>query len=481
MDADRLLTHSLRAARRGADLTRIMAAALQAVDPAAAVRRFLRRDGNTLFVAERAYDLRELRRVIVLGAGKAGAPMADAAAAILGDRIDAGLVIVKEGYVQRMKAEGGRMKGADRSSRVKPHASHLTPQTSHLDILEGGHPLPDARGVAAAEQIAQLAASATADDLVLLLLSGGGSALLTLPADGITLQDKIAMTDVLLRCGATINEINALRKHVSRIKGGRLAELAAPAQVAALILSDVVGSPLDVIASGPTAPDPTTYADAWNVIGRYHIADHLPASIILRIQHGLAGHVPETPKPENPIFERVQQVIVGSNGLAALAAAEEAQRIGLNTLLLTTYLQGEAYVVGGVLAAIAREIALHDRPVPKPALVLAGGETTVTLRGDGVGGRNQELALGAVDGLRGLQNAILVALATDGGDGPTDAAGAVATGESWDRAHALELDPHTFLRGNDAYHFFMRLDDLLKPGPTRTNVNDLLLLLIDTP
>lgn len=461
MDADRLLTHSLRAARRGADLAQIMAAALQAVDPAAAVRRFLRRDGATLHIADRAYDLRALRRVIVLGAGKAGAPMAAAAAAILGDRIDAGLIIVKDGYAD--------------------HASRLTPHASRLAIVEAGHPLPDARGVAGAERIAELAASASADDLVLLLLSGGGSALLTLPADGITLDDKIAMTDVLLRCGATINEINALRKHVSLIKGGRLAELAAPAHVAALILSDVVGSPLDVIASGPAVPDPSTYADAWNVIHRYGIADHLPASIILRLQHGLAGNVSETPKPGNPIFERVQQVIVGSNELAALVALEEGQKRGLNTLLLTTYLQGEARVAGAVLAAIAREIALHDRPVPKPALLLAGGETTVTLRGDGVGGRNQELALGAVDGLRGLQNAILVALATDGGDGPTDAAGAVVTGASRDRARAMELDPHAFLRRNDAYHFFARLDDLLKPGPTRTNVNDLALLLIDTP
>lgn len=447
MDTDRLLTHSLRNARSGQQLTQIMAAALAAVEPRAAVHRFVQRDGDTLRIGERAYDLRTIQRIVVVGAGKAGAPMASAVAEIVGDRISSGLVIVKEGYA-----------GGD---------------TGPIEIVEGGHPLPDARGVAAANRIAQMIGEAQQDDLVLALMSGGGSALLTLPVAGVTLDDKIALTEVLLRCGAPINEINTLRKHISQIKGGRLAELAAPANIAALILSDVIGSPLDVIASGPTVPDPTTFADAWQIIERYRIVAQVPQSIVDHLRRGVAGEIAETPKGGAAIFERVHNVVVGSNELAVLAAAAAAREAGYTPLVLTTYLQGEARIVGDVLAAIAREIALHDRPVAKPALIIAGGETTVTLRGDGLGGRNQELALGAVRGLAGLADTILVALATDGGDGPTDAAGAVVTGETLARAEQQNLDPDDFLRRNDAYHFWAALDDLLLPGPTLTNVNDM--------
>ncbi len=446
MQPDQLMTRSLRESPRGRALAQIMATALDAVDPDRAVRRFLRRDHDALYVGDRAYDVRRLTRIFVVGAGKAGAPMAAAAADILGERLTAGLVIVKEGYSGTAGA---------------------------IEIVEGGHPLPDARGVAAATRIAELAASAGADDLVLMLISGGGSALLTLPAEGVTLEDKIALTDLLLRSGATINEINTLRKHLSRIKGGQLAAAAAPAQVAALILSDVVGSPLDVIASGPTVPDPTTFADAWTIVERLRLVDQLPLSIRERLMRGRDGHEPETPKPGDPIFERVHNVVIGSNELAAQAAADAARRHGFTPLLLTTYLEGEAREAGRFLAAIAREIARHDRPIPKPALLIAGGETTVTIRGDGQGGRNQELALGATRSLAGLADTILIALATDGGDGPTDAAGAVVTGATLREASARGLDPDQFLSRNDAYHFFAALDDLLRPGPTRTNVNDL--------
>lgn len=457
MHIDRLLTASLRAAPHGSALAHIMAAALAAVDPRNAVHNFVQRDGNSLQINDQHYDLGSIKRVFVVGAGKAGAPMAVAAAEILGERLTAGLVIVKEGYAGEQTSLGP------------------------LRIVEGGHPLPDARGVTAAEQIAQMLAQASHDDLVLALISGGGSALLTLPAPGLTLDDKIGLTDVLLRCGATINEINTLRKHISRIKGGRLAELAAPAPVATLVLSDVIGSPLDVIASGPTVPDPTTFTDAWAIVERYAIADQLPPNIRTYLLQGRAGMIAETPKPGDPLFDRVQNVIVGSNEIAALAAAETAQKLGFNTLILSTYLEGEARTVGGVLATIAREIALHDRPLPTPALVLAGGETTVTIRGDGRGGRNQELALGAVRGLAGLRETTLVALATDGGDGPTDAAGAVVTGETLGQAQAQQLNPDHFLRRNNAYHFFAPLNDLLLPGPTLTNVNDLTLLAVGAP
>lgn len=453
MQPERLLTRSLRAAPHGQALAAIMAAALAAVDPDQAVRRALRLSGDTLEIGARRYDLRSIRRVLVVGAGKAGAPMAAGVAAVLGDRISAGLVIVKQGYA------GAGPAGA-------------------IEIVEGGHPLPDAHGIAAAERIAQLVASATADDLVLVLISGGGSALLTLPTPGVTLGDTIALTDVLLGCGATINEINTLRKHLSQISGGRLAQRAAPAAVATLILSDVVGSPLDVIASGPTVPDPTTFADAWTTVERHAIAERLPTPVRAHLQRGLADYSLETPKPDDPLFARVQQIVVGSNEIAALAAAAAAQQHGYQPLLLTTYLEGEARLVGGVLANIARELALHDRPIPRPALLIAGGETTVTLRGSGLGGRNQELALGALAGLAGLPETTLVALATDGGDGPTDAAGAVVTGATLAEAGARGLDPASFLERNDAYHFFAALDDLLRPGPTLTNVNDLTLIAV---
>lgn len=453
MQPERLLTRSLRAAPHGQALAAIMATALAAVDPDQAVRRALRLSGDTLEIGGQRYDLRSIRRVLVVGAGKAGAPMAAGVAAVLGDRISAGLVIVKQGYA------GAGPAGA-------------------VEIVEGGHPLPDARGIAAAERIAQLVASATADDLVLVLISGGGSALLTLPTPGVTLSDTIALTDVLLGCGATINEINTLRKHLSQISGGRLAQRAAPAAVATLILSDVVGSPLDVIASGPTVPDPTTFADAWTTVERHAIAERLPTPVRTHLQRGLADYSLETPKPDDPLFARVQQLVVGSNEIAALAAAAAAQRHGYQPLLLTTYLEGEARLVGGVLANIARELALHDRPIPRPALLIAGGETTVTLRGSGLGGRNQELALGALAGLAGLPETTLVALATDGGDGPTDAAGAVVTGATLAEAGTRGLDPASFLERNDAYHFFAALDDLLRPGPTLTNVNDLTLIAV---
>jgi hydroxypyruvate reductase len=405
-----------------------------------------------LHVGEHSYDLGMLKRVFVVGAGKAGTPMAQAAAAVLGDRLSGGLVIVKEGYA------GDALQG--------------------IEIVEAGHPLPDERGVAAATRLLQLVDGAGVDDLVLVLVSGGGSALLTLPADGITLDDMIAMTGVLLRCGATINEINTLRKQCSQIGGGRLAQRAAPAHVATLILSDVVGSPLDVIASGPTVPDSTTFADAWAVVERYDLATQLPSAIIAHLQRGLAGVVPSTPKAGDPCFHRTINIVVGSNAIAAQAAKQAAQEQGFNTLVLTTYLQGEARTVGAVLASVAREMALHDQPIGKPALLIAGGEPTVTLHGDGKGGRNQEVALGAVQELAGLPDTTLVALATDGGDGPTDAAGAVATGETLARAHQAGLDPYAFLQRNDAYHFWAALDDLLLPGPTLTNVNDLVFVAV---
>jgi len=280
-------------------------------------------------------------------------------------------------------------------------------------------------------------------------------------------------TSILLRCGANINEINTLRKHLDQVKGGGLARLAHPASLITLILSDVVGNPLDVIGSGPTVPDTSSFADAYAVLERYGVVADAPAPIVDRLRRGMASELPETLKPGDARFARVHNLIVGSNLQAAEAALAAARTAGFNTLLLTTFLQAEAREAGRMLAAVARELASSGHPLPLPACIIAGGETTVTLRGSGRGGRNQELALAAVASMAGLPNLALVALATDGGDGPTDAAGAVVTGATLDRARSLGLDPAAHLARNDAYPFFDALGDLLRPGPTETNVNDL--------
>jgi hydroxypyruvate reductase len=465
MDADLLLTDSLRAAPWGAAVTRIMAAALDAVDPAAAVRRYLRHDGELLRAGDRSYDLRGYERVFVVGAGKAGAPMARAAAEALGDRLASGVVVVK-GYDDLQKLQIV-------DCRLQIEEPNLQSTIYNLQFVEAGHPIPDERGVAGAREIARLLEQATERDLVIALISGGGSALLTLPAEDISLAELQALTNILLRCGASINEINSLRKHLDQVKGGGLARLAHPASVITLVLSDVVGSPLDVIASGPTVPDTSSFADACAVLERYGVVVDTPAPIVDRLRRGMAGQVAETLKPGDERFARVHNLIVGSNPQAAEAALAAARAAGFNTLLLTTFLQAEAREAGRVLAAIGRELASTGQPLARPACIVAGGETTVTLRGAGRGGRNQELALAAVAGLDGLPNLALIALATDGGDGPTDAAGAVVTGETLARARALGIDPAAHLAHNDAYPFFEALGDLLRPGPTETNVNDL--------
>jgi hydroxypyruvate reductase len=485
MDPSRLLTTSLRDSPRGPAIARVLAAALAAVEPAAAVARFLRRDGDTLHAGGRSFDLRALGRVIVVGAGKAGAPMARAAAAALGDRLSAGLVVVKDGHLEAQGAEHGAQSGASLLADAAEDGSTAGQETSPsalrsalyaLRFEEAGHPVPDARGVAAAQGIAALLDGLSERDLVIALLSGGGSALLTLPAPGVTLADMQALTGQLLASGADIGAINTLRKHLDGLKGGVLARRAAPAALVTLVLSDVVGSPLDIIASGPTVPDPSSFADALAILERYGLTARAPAAVVAHLRRGAAGAIPDTPKPGDPIFAASSTALVGSNEIAAAAALAAARSEGFQPLLLTTSLEGEAREAGRFLAAVLREVRLTGNPLPRPACIVAGGETTVTLRGDGRGGRNQELALAAAPGLAGLADVALVALATDGGDGPTDAAGAVVTGATLARAAALGLSQADHLARNDAYPFFAALGDLLLPGPTATNVNDLTFL-----
>ncbi len=420
--------------------------ALVAVDPVAAVKRNLTLVGHSLHVGSRTYDLDCYDRVYVVGAGKASAAMALALEEVLGDRITAGWINVKDGY---------------------------TAPTRRVHLHEAGHPLPDERGVEGSRRIAAMLQKAEAADLVIALFSGGGSALMTLPANGITLSDQESLTRSLLRCGATINEINAIRKHVSELKGGDLARLAWPAQVIALMVSDVIGSPLDVIASGPTVPDPTTFAQAMVVLEERRIVSEVPAPILERLSKGMEGLIPETPKADAEYFRAVHNLVVASNEQAAEAALDRAREFGLNGLLLSTFVEGEAREVARVMAAVAREIDRSGQPVARPAVVVAGGETTVTVRGQGKGGRNQELALAAAPGISGLDNVAMVALGTDGTDGPTDAAGAIVTGKTASRAARAGLSIPAALADNDAYHFFHELGDLLITGPTNTNVNDL--------
>ena len=449
MDPTRLMTSTFTRSPRGEAVARILAAALRAVDPAEAVSRYMQRSGDELRIGGRVYDLRRFERVFLIGAGKAGAPMARAASRILGDRLERGIVIVKEGYAGDEDLPG-------------------------VELLEAGHPIPDERGAAGAARILELLAGARPDDLVLCLISGGGSALLVSPAPGVSLADLQGLTSALLACGANINEINTLRKHLDQVKGGQLARSAAPAHLASLILSDVVGDPMDIIASGPTVPDPTTFPQAQAVLDKYNLDAQVPRPILSRLWAGVSGEIPDTPKEGDPLFDRVQNVIIGSNRQAAEAALAQARVEGFQTLLLTTFLQGEARHIGRALGAVARQIAEDGQPLPRPACILAGGETTVTLQNrGGLGGRNQELALSAAIEISGLSGVMVVALATDGGDGPTDAAGAAAGGDTLARAAAAGLDPHDFLARNDSYHFFDCLGDLLKPGPTQTNVNDL--------
>ncbi len=429
-------------------------AALAAVEPAAAVRRHVRREGDTLNVAGRRYDLRAYERVFVIGGGKAAVPMAGAVAGILGARLTEGVLVTKYG-----------------------HARYPVPG---VQILEAGHPVPDQNAVRGAQALADLARRAGERDLVICLISGGGSALLTLPVPGLALADLQALTGALLHVGATINEMNTVRRHWSRIKGGNLARLVAPATLITLILSDVVGDPLDVIASGPTVPDTTSVADARAVLARYGIQspDARPTSASRLAGRDVAGLLRETPKPGDPAFGGVQHVVVGSNRLAACAAVDRAHELGFNALLLSTYVEGEAREVAWVAAALAKGVRAHGDPLSPPACLVWGGETTVTIRGRGKGGRNQELALAAALALEGWPGVLVMALATDGTDGPTDGAGAVVTGETVARARAMGLDPWAALEDNDSYPFFDALGDLLRTGPTGTNVNDLLFVLV---
>lgn len=433
------------------DALDIFRAGVQAVEPAAAVKKYCWREGNQLLIHNKVYDLAGFDHIYVVGAGKAGGPMAKAMEEILGDRITEGLINVKYGHTMEL-------------SRVK--------------LTEAGHPVPDEAGMEGARAILELSSRAGERDMVVCLISGGGSALLPLPAEGLSLQEKQETTRALLACGATIHEVNAVRKHISMVKGGGLARVVYPGTLISLMLSDVVGDDLDVIASGPTVPDSSTFQECMKILEKYAIRDAVPRTVLNHIRKGMERTIPETPKPEDPAFARTQGVIVGSNLACVVAAEGRASDLGYNTLVLSTMIEGETREVALVHAGIAKEILKSGHPLSAPACVLSGGETTVTITGRGLGGRNQEFVLAAAIGLNGWGGIVVLSAGTDGTDGPTDAAGAVADGLTIQRAEALGLNAAESLKANDAYHFFEKLGDLIKTGPTNTNVMDLRIILV---
>lgn len=437
------------------DAIAIFRAGLKAADAREAVLRSIKFSSRTqrLKVNGAAnLDLKKFDRVFVAGAGKAAAAMAVAVEHALGShRITGGLVNVKYG--------------------------HARPKPRRLRVIECGHPLPDEAGLKGAQELERLLRELTACDLLIVLLSGGASALLPYPAPPVTLADKQRTTDLLLRAGADIFELNAVRKHLSALKGGQLAELAYPATVVALILSDVIGDPLDIIASGPTAPDPLTYGDALRVLSKYSLTKTVPRRVLHRLEQGAAGLLRDTPKPGDPLFKQVHNIVVGSNTIALEAAAAKASQLGYCPLLLSSSMQGETREVARVHAEILREVLRSRRPAAPPACLLSGGETTVTVRGAGKGGRNQEFALSAALQLSGVSGALVLSAGTDGTDGPTDAAGAIADDTTCARAIAAGLNPLAHLANNDSYPLFAAIGDLLKTGATGTNVMDMHLML----
>jgi len=430
--------------------------ALAAVDPSTILKDRIRIDGDHLSIkiegnSEKVFDLKGIDKIFLVGTGKATSAMAQAIEEIFDDRITRGIITTKYGHRLPLKK---------------------------TEIIEAGHPLPDRKGYEGAKKIQRLLKDSGPKDLVIFLLSGGGSALLPFPSGQIDLKEKQEVTQFLLDCGADINEINTIRKHISKIKGGWLAKWAYPSTVIGFILSDVVGDHLDVIGSGPTVPDPSTFEEALEILKKYNLLNEISPSIRRHLQSGKEGKVEETPKPQEVIFDRVYNSLLGSNILALLAAKEEAMALGFNTLILSSSIEGDTREAARLHTAIAKEVISTGNPIQKPACILSGGETTVTIKGKGLGGRNQEFALAGALEISGADKVVLLSGGTDGTDGPTDATGAVADHTTVQRGKSLGLDPNFYLENNDAYPFFEKLGDLLITGPTHTNVMDVRILLV---
>jgi glycerate 2-kinase len=424
---------------------------LDAVDPTKLLKsKVIYKDGK-LYASTNSFDLRKFRNVYVLGGGKAGGAMASALEEVLGNRVSAGFINVPHGDKHK---------------------------TNIIKLHKAAHPIPDEAGMTGTRQMLALAEEACEDDLVITLISGGGSSLMPLPREGISLLDKRELTAKLLKSGAKISEINAVRKHLSGFKGGWLAKKAYPASILNIVLSDVVGDSLESIASGPTVPDSTTFADAQTVLQKYGLWKNASASVRGLISSGEKGLSAETPKLGDLAFKKVSSVILGNSRSVALAAIAYLRSVGLNPLLLTSTLEGEASTVGTMLSSIANEIVTSGSPMPKPAALVVSGETVVNVQGQGIGGRNQELALSAALKLQGVEGVVIASLSTDGIDGPTNAAGAIVDGKTVERSMRLGLNLEDCLSENDSHAFFSKLGDLIVTGPTGTNVNDISVLVI---
>lgn len=444
-DADSLI----RGRERRAHALSMVMTGISAVLPENVVRNSVRRERDTLIIQGREYDLRAFRHIYVAGGGKAAAAMAAELEKVLGDRITAGVVNDRYG---------------------------VRAATAKIKVNQAGHPLPTKDGLAGVREMLDLLAAAGKEDLVIVLISGGGSALLPYPAPGVSLEDTIRLTDQLLKSGATIAEINCIRKHISGIKGGQLLRYADGATVVSLIVSDVVGDDPGSIASGPTAPDASTYAEALAILEKYRLLDSAPPDIVRHLKAGIEGNAPETLKPGNPAFERVHNAVIASNILALLAAADEARRLGYRPLVLGSQIKGESREVGLVHAGIGKECHSSGNPVPEPAAIISGGETTVTVCGTGRGGRNLEFVLGF---LRDYQPGMtVVSVDTDGIDGASDACGAIADETTLPRAESFGLSVQKALENNASFDFFSTLSDLIYTGPTGTNVSDLRIILV---
>lgn len=437
--------------------TEIFYVALKAVDPYNAVNLYIDKIRTT-------YQNGNFKRLIVTGFGKAAYNMAKAMEDNLGDLIDTGILITKYGHTR------------DSRSKIQD-SKFFSLKPSTFNLFEAGHPVPDENGLKGTEKIIKILKNADKNTLVVCLISGGGSALLVSPYEGISFKEKQKITQLLLKAGADINEVNAVRKHISKVKGGRLAEIAYPAKMISLILSDVIGDRLDVIASGPTSPDKTTYNDALRILEKYRLIDKAPESIIGVLQKGAEGLINETPKERNKIFANVENIIIGSNKKALAAAKEKAESLGLQTEIISSEITGEARDVGKWLANIAH--SKRSNRSNRLNCLISGGETTVTVKGNGIGGRNMELALAFAMEIEGIGCITLLSAGTDGTDGPTDAAGAIVDGATVKKARAIGLNPEEYLNNNDSYNFFKNIDELLVTGPTGTNVMDIQIMVIE--
>ncbi len=426
---------------------------LSALNTEQLVKNKVRIHDSILLVEKREYDLNNYENIYIVGGGKACAPMAKAMEGLLGDRIDNGIIVVKY--------------------------DHGLPLNT-VETVEASHPIPDENGQRGTSDVLRLLSKTDEKDMVICLISGGGSALLVQPHKEITLPDIQLTSAKLLACGARIDEINTVRKHLSSIKGGQLAKASYPSTLITLILSDVVGDPMDIIASGPTVPDESTFKDAYEIIRKYSLEDKVPNNIYRFLKSGKLGKIEETPKTGNEIFDNTQNVIVGSNKIALEAAEKKAKGLGYNTIILSSLVEGESREAAKFFAAIAREVSRTGTPVSKPACIIAGGETTVTIKGKGKGGRNQEFALSAAIEIDGCEGVVILSAGTDGTDGPTDATGAIVDFNTCkDARKKFRLDPEGSLNKNDSYNFFRKTGEHIITGPTMTNVMDIMISLID--